>query len=53
MIKTLLFLLLLGFCLNITHIALKASVFRNYPQTEVTLMNKDHFLMIRYVRLSV
>jgi len=27
---------LLGFCLNITHITLKASIFRNYQQTEVT-----------------
>jgi hypothetical protein len=39
---------LLGFCLNFTHIALKASIFRNYPQTEVTLMCTEHFLMIRY-----
>ena len=39
---------LLGFCSNITHIALKASIFRNYPQTEVTLMCTEHFLMIRY-----
>ena len=39
---------LLGFCLNITHIALKASIFRNCPQTEVTLMCTEHFLMIRY-----
>ena len=39
---------LLGFCLNITHIAFKASIFRNYPQTEVTLMCTEHFLMIRY-----
>jgi hypothetical protein len=38
----------LGFCLNITHIALKASIFRNYPQTEVTLTCTEHFLMIRY-----
>ena len=39
---------LLGFCLNITHIALKALIFRNCPQTEVTLMCTEHFLMIRY-----
>jgi hypothetical protein len=39
---------LLGFCLNITHTALKASIFRNYPQTEVTSMCTEHFLMIRY-----
>jgi hypothetical protein len=39
---------LLGFCLNITHIALKASIFRNCPQTEVTLMCTERFLMIRY-----
>jgi hypothetical protein len=39
---------LLGFCLNITHIALRASIFRNCPQTEVTLMCTEHFLMIRY-----
>ena len=39
---------LLGFCLNITHIALKAWIFRYYPQTEVTLMCTEHFLMIRY-----
>lgn len=38
----------LGFCLNITHIALKASIFRNYPQIEVTLMCTERFLMIRY-----
>ena len=39
---------LLGFCLNITHIALKASIVRDCPQTEVTLMCTGHFLMIRY-----
>ncbi len=39
---------LLGFCLNITHIALRAWTFRNCPQTEVTLMCTEHFLMIRY-----
>ena len=39
---------LLGFCSNITHIALKASIFRRCPQTEVTLMCTEHFLMIRY-----
>ncbi len=39
---------LLGFCLNITHIALKALIFRNYPQTEVTLMCTELFLIIRY-----
>ncbi len=39
---------LLGFCLNITHIALKASIFRNYPQTEVALMCTELFLMIMY-----
>jgi hypothetical protein len=39
---------LLGFCLNITHIALKASIFRNCPQTEVTLMCTEPFLMITY-----
>ena len=39
---------LLGFCLNITHIALKASIFRNYKHTEVNLMCTELFLMIRY-----
>ncbi len=32
---------LLGFCLNITHIALKAWIFRYYPQTELTRHRSD------------
>ena len=37
-----------GFCLSFMLIDLKASTFRTYPQTEVTLMCTEHFLMIRY-----
>ncbi len=36
---------LLGFCLNITHIALKASIFLTCPQTEVTF-TLYHFFSI-------
>ena len=41
-----------GFCSSFTLIDLKASISPSYPQTEVILMCKEPFWMIRYMNMS-